>query len=70
MPRTSANGLRGRDLCAPRRPYGWVLRYYVFVGILLILGDAPLPTVPMEETVRAFNYVIDQGWVRRSICAV
>lgn len=25
-------------------------------------------TVPMEEIVRAFNFVIDQGWVRSWFC--
>jgi hypothetical protein len=25
--------------------------------------------VPMEETVRAFNFVIEQGWVRR-VCII
>ncbi|EPQ60308.1 Aldo/keto reductase [Gloeophyllum trabeum ATCC 11539] len=28
----------------------------------IIFAHRPDPTVPMEETVRAFNYVIDQGW--------
>ena len=32
----------------------------------VIFAHRPDNTVPMEEIVRAFNWVIDQGWVRIS----
>jgi len=29
----------------------------------IIFAHRPDPSVPMEEIVRAFNYVIEKGWV-------
>jgi len=35
----------------------------------IIFAHRADPSVPMEEIVRAFNYVIEKGWVSGRVCA-
>jgi len=54
----TANGLRGRHI----RSSSWSNRHILYpLGMVHILTLSC--SVPMEEVVRAFNFVIEKGWV-------